>query len=96
LGGFDVVTQGPEDPVVAKWQTGGISSSHLSLNKMALLLLLGTIAAGTLVVPRHVGDIEELELCFTLWRSVPCENGVLEIVVIEQNATSRQKSLSSV
>jgi hypothetical protein len=93
LGGFDAVTQDPEGPAVVGWQTGNISSSHFSLNKIASLLSLGTIAAGTLIIPLRVGDIEELESCFTLWRSVPCENGVLEIVVIEWDAAESLRSI---
>jgi hypothetical protein len=97
LGDFDAAILGPAGPVVVEWETGNISSSHRSLNKMTMLLYSGMIAAGTLVVPSRelyryltdrIGNIQEIEPYFTLWRSIPCEKGVLEIVVIEQDATS--------
>jgi hypothetical protein len=62
-----------------------------------MLVAEGVIAAGTLVVPSRklyvyltdrIGNINELEPYFGLWRSVPCKKGVLEIVVIEHDATS--------
>jgi hypothetical protein len=73
LGDFDAVLAGPEGPVVVEWETGNISSSHRSLNKLTMLLHGGVIAAGILVVPSRalafyltdrVGNIRELEPYF--------------------------------
>ena len=97
LGDFDAVLPGPEKPIVVEWETGNISSSHRSMNKLTMLLSTGVISAGVMVVPSRklyvfltdrIGNIKELEPYFGLWRSVPCESGVLEIVVIEQDAES--------
>lgn len=97
LGSFDAVLPGPERPIVVEWETGNISSSHRSMNKLAMLLSCEVISAGVLVVPSRklyvyltdrVGNVKELEPYFGLWRSVPCASGVLEIVVIEQDAES--------
>lgn len=97
LGDFDAVLTGPDGPVVVEWETGNISSSHRSMNKLTMLVSTGLIAAGVLVVPSRalyvyltdrIGNIKELEPYFGLWKSVPCESGVLEIVVIEHDATS--------
>ena len=98
LGGFDAVLQGPEGPIVVEWETGNISSSHRSMNKLTMLVSNSVIAAGTLVVPSRrldnvyltdrIGNYRELEPYLKLWKSVPCETGVLEIVVIEQDAES--------
>lgn len=97
LGGFDAVLPGPQGPVVVEWETGNISSSHRSMNKLTMLVAEEVIAAGTLVVPSRklyvyltdrIGNIQELEPYLRLWRSVPCQKGVLEIVVIEHDATS--------
>jgi hypothetical protein len=64
---------------------------------MALFLLEGKIAAGTLIVPTRVlynyltdrvGNMQELEPYLKLWRSLPCKNGVLEIIAVEHDATS--------
>jgi hypothetical protein len=97
LGDFDAVLPGPEKPIVAEWETGNISSSHRSMNKLTMLVSCGVISAGVLVVPSRklyayltdrIGNIKELEPYFELWRSVPCESGVLEILVIEHDAES--------
>ncbi len=98
LGDFDAVISGPEGPIVAEWETGNISSSHRSMNKMLMLLSQGVIAAGVLVIPSRrlymyltdrIGNYDELKPYVSLWKSLPCTNGVLEIVVIEQDGESR-------
>ena len=97
FGGFDAMLATEHGPVVVEWETGNVSSSHRSLNKMALFLIEGKIAAGVLIVPSRemyqyltdrVGNIRELEPYLKMWRSIPCQSGVLEIVVIEHDATS--------
>jgi len=97
FGNFDAVFDTDYGSAVVEWETGNISSSHRSLNKMALFLLEGKIAAGTLIVPSRelykyltdrVGNIQELDPYLSLWRSIPCKSGILEIVVIEHDATS--------
>jgi Restriction endonuclease BamHI len=97
LGDFDAVLAGPEKPIVVEWETGNISSSHRSMNKLTMLVACGIISAGVLVVPSRrlyayltdrIGNIKELEPYFGLWKSVPCTSGVLEIIVIEQDAES--------
>ncbi len=94
---FDAVLMGPEGPVVAEWETGNISSSHRSMNKLTMLVADGIIAAGTLIVPSRrlylyltdrIGNYKELEPYLKLWKSVPCKKGILEVVVIEQDAES--------
>lgn len=98
LGDFDAILPGPVGPIVAEWETGNISSSHRSMNKLTMLIADRMISAGTLVVPSRklyvfltdrIGNIQELEPYFKLWKSVPCKEGVLEIVVIEHDAVSR-------
>jgi hypothetical protein len=97
LGDFDAVLPGPEKPIVVEWETGNISSSHRSMNKLTMLVSAGIISAGVLAVPSRrlytyltdrIGNIRELEPYFGLWRSVPCASGVLEIVVFEHDAES--------
>ena len=81
--------------VCLEWETGKVSSSHRSMNKMCLGLLQGAIKAGVLVVPSkalypyltdRIGNVAELEPYFPLWRATPCDEGVLEVVVIEHDA----------
>jgi hypothetical protein len=107
LGDFDAVLPGPEKPIVVEWETGNISSSHRSMNKLTMLVSCGVISAGILVVPSRklyayltdrignvayltdrIGNVRELEPYFGLWKSVPCDSGVLELVVIEHDAES--------
>jgi hypothetical protein len=96
-GKLDAVLYTKYGPVALEWETGNISSSHRALNKMALGLLKGILACGILVVPSRnlyryltdrVGNMEELAPYLDLWRSIPCKQGVLEIVAIEHDATS--------
>lgn len=96
-GKLDAVLYTDYGPVALEWETGNISSSHRALNKMALGLHKGVLAAGILVVPSRalykfltdrIGNMDELDPYLDLWRAVPCENGVLEIVAIEQDAES--------
>ena len=98
LGDFDAVIVGPEGHIVVEWETGNISSSHRSMNKLTMLVSDGVIAAGTLVVPSRklyvyltdrIGNYKELEPYLKLWKCVPCKKGVLDIVVIEHDAVSR-------
>ena len=98
-GKLDAVLYTPHGPVALEWETGNISSSHRALNKMALGLHKGILAAGILVVPSRelyqfltdrIGNMSELDPYLDLWRSVPCKKGILEIVAIEHDATSKK------
>lgn len=98
-GKLDAVLHTKYGPVALEWETGNISSSHRALNKMALGLLKGVLACGILVVPSRelyqyltdrIGNMSELQPYLDLWRSVPCKEGVLEIVAIEHDATSKK------
>jgi Restriction endonuclease BamHI len=96
-GKLDAVLYTDYGPVALEWETGNISSSHRALNKMALGLFKGVLAAGILVVPSRelyryltdrVGNMAELDPYLDLWRCILCKQGVLEIVAIEHDATS--------
>lgn len=98
LGDFDAALPGPEGPIIVEWETGNISSSHRSMNKLTMLVADRVIAAGCLVVPSRnlyvfltdrIGNFKELQPYLELWKSVPCKKGVLEIIVIEHDAVSR-------
>lgn len=80
-----------------EWETGNISSSHRAINKMALGLLKEVIVAGMLVVPSRslykyltdrIGNWDELVPYIDLWKSIPIQNGLLQIVVVEQDEES--------
>jgi hypothetical protein len=66
---------------------------------MALGLLKKALAIGCLIVPSRemyqyltdrVGNFSELVPYLDLWRAIPVESGVLEIVVIEHDAISTE------
>ncbi len=96
-GKLDAVLCTNHGPIALEWETGNVSSSHRALNKMALGLLTGVLTCGILVVPSRalylyltdrIGNFPELVPYIPLWSSIPCEQGILEIVVIEHDATS--------
>jgi len=81
-----------------EWETGNISSSHRSINKMTLGLLERILIGGVLIVPSRemykyltdrVGNLRELEPYFPLWRSVPVKDGLLVVMAIEHDAVSK-------
>lgn len=97
-GDIDAAKQFDKGLVVVEWETGNISSSHRALNKMALGLLAKKCVAGVLIVPNmklaryltdRIGNIEEIRPYLPMWQSLAVEEGVLELVVIEQDGESR-------
>ncbi len=96
-GKLDAVRNTRFGPFAIEWETGNISSSHRALNKMALGILKTKLAGGALVVPSRklykyltdrVGNFAELEPYLDLWKAVPCRQGLLQIFVVEYDATS--------
>lgn len=78
-----------------EWKTGNISSSHRAVNKMVLGLLRGVFLGSALVLPSRklyayltdrIGNYEELEPYFDVWRAVNLEQGFLEVFVVEHDA----------
>jgi hypothetical protein len=83
--------------VVVEWETGNVSSSHRAINKMALGLVARKCVAGVLIIPNmnlaryltdRIGNIEEIRPYIPLWENLSVEEGVLELVVIEQDGES--------
>lgn len=96
-GDIDAAKQFDQGLVVVEWETGNISSSHRAINKMALGLVAKKCIAGVLVVPNmklaqyltdRIGNIEEIRPYIPLWENLSVAEGVLELVVIEQDAES--------
>ena len=78
-----------------EWETGNISSSHRSVNKLVLGILRGIFLGTALVLPSRklysyltdrIGNYEELEPYFDVWRAVDIQEGFLAIFVIEHDA----------
>ena len=96
-GNMDAAYLSSEGLVAFEWETGNISSSHRSINKICLGLVTKKMIAGMLVVPSRelyryltdrIGNIAELEPYFPLWRAISCDKAVLDIIVIEHDAIS--------
>jgi hypothetical protein len=77
-----------------EWETGNISSSHRSLNKLALGIRRGLLDGGVLILPTRafytyltdrVGNYEELSPYFDIWRSIECKAGFLSVIAIEHD-----------
>ncbi|MBP5975637.1 restriction endonuclease [Brasilonema sp. CT11] len=77
-----------------EWETGNISSSHRAVNKLVLGLLRSVFLGAALVLPSRklypyltdrIGNFEELEPYFDVWRAVRIEEGFLAIFVIEHD-----------
>ncbi len=77
-----------------EWETGNISSSHRAVNKMVLGLLRGVFLGTALVLPSRklypyltdrIGNYEELEPYFDVWRAVSIKDGFLAVFVIEHD-----------
>lgn len=96
-GNLDAVFEADGGTVCMEWETGNVSSSHRALNKMAVGLIGKYLVGAVLVIPSRklykyltdrIGNYSEIEPYLKLWQSIPCENGVFEIIVIEQDAES--------
>jgi len=97
-GPVDATLQVGDKIFALEWETGNISSSHRALNKMALGIISNALIGGVLVLPTRkmyhyltdrVGNYEEIEPYFPLWRSLQCEEGLLAIGVVEHDSVSK-------
>jgi len=98
FGNFDFVTIANNGTRVAiEWETGNISSSHRSMNKLSIALSSGVIDAGVLIVPSRdlyqhltdrIGNIGELSGYLVMWKALGkiVESGLLAITVVEHDA----------
>ncbi len=81
-----------------EWETGNISSSHRSMNKMTLGMRKGALVGGALVLPTRemykyltdrVGNYEELEPYFDVWRGIEIDEGLLVVIAIQHDSVSK-------
>lgn len=98
FGGFDFMTETEGHQRIAiEWETGNISSSHRSMNKLAIALTAGIIEAGVLIVPSRnlyehltdrIGNIGELSGYLSMWKSLETsvERGLLAVTVVEHDS----------
>lgn len=98
FGGFDFLTAAPNGTRIAiEWETGNISSSHRSMNKLAIALSNGIVEVGVLIVPSRklyehltdrIGNIGELSGYLSMWEGLKAvvPRGLLAITVVEHDA----------
>lgn len=104
FGGFDFVTHAQNGTRVAiEWETGNISSSHRSMNKLAIALRNGIVDVGVLIVPSRqlyehltdrIGNIGELSGYLAMWEGLKesVERGLLAITVVEHDELTDDSS----
>lgn len=97
FGGFDLATVGDGGTRIAiEWETGNISSSHRSMNKLAIALGAGIVEVGVLIVPSRdlyehltdrIGNISELSGYLSMWEGLKSTvtRGVLAITVVSHD-----------
>ena len=97
VGDFDFWLRSSEGfRTVIEWETGNISSSHRSLNKICLAFLGGLVDAAVVIVPSNncnahltdrVGNVRELQPYFYFWSAFgrSLTKGLLAIVEVEQD-----------
>lgn len=97
FGGFDFVTTTPKGTHVAiEWETGNISSSHRSMNKLAISLRIGRVQAAVLILPSRnlyqhltdrIGNIGELSGYLSMWMDMgkTVKRGLLAVSVVEHD-----------
>lgn len=97
FGGFDFMATAANGTRVAiEWETGNISSSHRSMNKLAIALSGGLLEVGVLIVPSRalyehltdrIGNIGELSGYLAMWEGLKSvvERGLLAITVVEHD-----------
>jgi len=97
VGDFDFWLRSSEGfRTVIEWETGNISSSHRSLNKICLAFLGGLLDAAVVIVPSNkcnvhltdrVGNIRELQPYFYFWSAFgrSLSKGLLAIMEVEQD-----------
>jgi len=105
FGGFDFMTTASEGTRIAiEWETGNISSSHRSMNKLAIALGSKIVEAGVLIVPSRglyehltdrIGNIGELSGYLSMWEGLKStvKRGLLAVSVVEHDALTKNKNI---
>ncbi len=98
-GKMDVAFPTEKGYFCVEWETGNVSSSHRSVNKMIMGMMEDVLIGGILIVPTkdlakyltdRIGNFPELSTYFRYWRRQQelVKEGVLEIIAIEHDNTS--------
>jgi hypothetical protein len=104
FGGFDFMTELESLKIAIEWETGNISSSHRSLNKLSIALARKKIDVGVLILPSRllyehltdrVGNIGEISPYLDLWANLRpyVSEGLLAITVVEHDALTDDEAV---
>lgn len=105
VGDFDFFTELPgKTRCVVEWETGNISSSHRSMNKLCLVLMAGLIDIGVVVLPSRelyshltdrIGNWMELSPYLPLWHHFGqgVKRGMLAVAVVEHDRLTDDPSI---
>ena len=97
VGDFDFFSELPGGVrCVIEWETGNISSTHRSMNKLCLSMLAGLIDIGVVILPSRllyahltdrIGNWMEISPYLPLWQSIgkSMKRGLLAITVVEHD-----------
>lgn len=105
VGDFDFYTE-LEGGVrcVVEWETGNISSSHRSINKLCLVMMAELIDIGVLIIPSRqlyphltdrIGNWMELSPYLPLWHQLGTQlkRGLLAITIVEHDELTDDKRI---
>jgi len=101
-GPVDVMKETKFGYFAVEWETGNISSSHRALNKIAVGILQKAIVGGILILPEkklaqyhtdRIGNYEELEPYFPLYKSLNIESGLIGVISITYDEISKDSPL---
>ncbi len=99
VGDVDAALDTPIGTFAVEWETGNISSSHRSLNRLSLGILSGSLVGGVLVLPSRklyryltdrVGNVPELMPYFPIYERLnvpPCVLAVIEVEHDDEDPT---------
>ncbi len=105
VGNFDFFTKLDSGLRCAvEWETGNISSSHRSMNKLCLVMMAGLIDIGVVVLPSRdlyshltdrIGNWTELSPYLPLWHHIGqrMKRGLLAVTVVEHDELTNDRSV---
>ena len=105
VGDFDFFTELPNGVrCVIEWETGNISSSHRSMNKLCLVMLAGLVDIGVVILPSRelyahltdrIGNWMELSPYLPLWHRIGqgMDRGLLAVTVVEHDGLTDDQAI---
>lgn len=95
VGKFDVALPVGGKHFVVEWETGNISSTHRSLNRITLGMIRGALVGGLVVIPSRklypyltdrIGNIDEVRPYYPVYDRLRIDDGLLAMLPVEHDA----------